>query len=249
MALKKKPGPLPPRDVHDHDRLFPPLPGRPQPQQPQHRPQQPQPQPWRPRGGETVYKTAVFLGSMIVVAILLVILICMARWDSIVRLVPAFSSTDLRRWMRRRRSRRNSDFPREPRDLDLEASSEDFTMSNSLSKKNRSSNRRAVEALPVVNYSAANLKDNLELGCLVGTECTICLCEFTDGDRVRILPDCYHGFHVECVDVWLIAHASCPSCRRSLHAPSRLEDQQQQQQQQEHQSLSSSSSSSQTTSI
>lgn len=48
------------------------------------------------------------------------------------------------------------------------------------------------------------------------TDCVICLGEFVGGEKVRVLPKCDHKFHVECVDVWLEAHSSCPTCRRSL---------------------------------
>ncbi|OEL14777.1 hypothetical protein BAE44_0024203 [Dichanthelium oligosanthes] len=47
-------------------------------------------------------------------------------------------------------------------------------------------------------------------------ECAICLGEFGDGDKVRVLPRCYHGFHVQCIDMWLATHPSCPICRNSL---------------------------------
>ena len=49
-----------------------------------------------------------------------------------------------------------------------------------------------------------------------GAECAICLGEFADGDAVRLLPRCRHGFHVHCIDTWLSAHSSCPICRDSL---------------------------------
>ncbi|KAF3447959.1 hypothetical protein FNV43_RR08666 [Rhamnella rubrinervis] len=48
------------------------------------------------------------------------------------------------------------------------------------------------------------------------TECPICLGEFQDGDKVRVLPKCNHGFHVSCIDTWLLSHSSCPNCRHSL---------------------------------
>ncbi|PNX78977.1 RING-H2 finger protein ATL72-like [Trifolium pratense] len=52
--------------------------------------------------------------------------------------------------------------------------------------------------------------------CFVGTDCPICLGEFMDGEKVRVLPNCNHGFHVECIDKWLLSHSSCPTCRQSL---------------------------------
>ncbi|GMI89914.1 Arabidopsis Toxicos en Levadura 72, DAF-Like gene 1 [Hibiscus trionum] len=48
------------------------------------------------------------------------------------------------------------------------------------------------------------------------TECPICLGEFEDGEKVRVLPKCKHGFHVRCIDTWLVSHSSCPNCRISL---------------------------------
>jgi hypothetical protein len=52
---------------------------------------------------------------------------------------------------------------------------------------------------------------------LVLGECAICLSEFAPREgEIRVLPQCGHGFHVACVDTWLGAHSSCPSCRRVL---------------------------------
>ncbi|KAF5192124.1 Ring-h2 finger protein atl8 [Thalictrum thalictroides] len=47
-------------------------------------------------------------------------------------------------------------------------------------------------------------------------DCAICLTEFMEGDEIRILPQCGHGFHVGCIDTWLGSHSSCPSCRQIL---------------------------------
>ncbi|KAG6434402.1 hypothetical protein SASPL_106034 [Salvia splendens] len=45
--------------------------------------------------------------------------------------------------------------------------------------------------------------------------CAICLCEYREGEMMRMLPDCKHCFHVMCVDAWLKLNASCPVCRNS----------------------------------
>ncbi|OWM70064.1 RING-H2 finger protein ATL52-like [Punica granatum] len=50
---------------------------------------------------------------------------------------------------------------------------------------------------------------------LVGDDntCSICLCEFEEGEELRTLPECAHPFHAPCIDMWLYSHASCPMCR------------------------------------
>ncbi|XP_022722900.1 RING-H2 finger protein ATL74-like [Durio zibethinus] len=47
-------------------------------------------------------------------------------------------------------------------------------------------------------------------------ECPICLGKFLDGEKVRMLLKCNHGFHVRCIDTWLVSHPSCPNFRHSL---------------------------------
>ncbi|CAN1228619.1 Putative RING-H2 finger protein ATL49 [Linum grandiflorum] len=47
-------------------------------------------------------------------------------------------------------------------------------------------------------------------------DCAVCLCEFEQEDKLRLLPKCSHAFHVECIDTWLLSHSTCPLCRSSL---------------------------------
>ncbi|XP_048128617.1 RING-H2 finger protein ATL80-like [Rhodamnia argentea] len=79
---------------------------------------------------------------------------------------------------------------------------------------NRGLKRKALQSLPKIVYG-------LEEAAAVGAarfpvECAICLGEFSEGDEVRLLPQCGHGFHVGCIDQWLRSHSSCPSCRQIL---------------------------------
>ena len=78
--------------------------------------------------------------------------------------------------------------------------------------------KAAVEAPPpppALVYSAAGTK-------LAGAaaECAICLAEFADGDAVRVMPACGHGFHARCIERWLALgrRSSCPTCRAPLAA-------------------------------
>ncbi|PIA41096.1 hypothetical protein AQUCO_02300120v1 [Aquilegia coerulea] len=70
--------------------------------------------------------------------------------------------------------------------------------------------RKALKRFPTIIYS-----EDLKLPGL-DKECSICLSEFTLGERLRVLPKCNHGFHVRCIDKWLISHSSCPTCRHCL---------------------------------
>ncbi|KAG6528544.1 RING-H2 finger protein ATL70-like [Zingiber officinale] len=45
--------------------------------------------------------------------------------------------------------------------------------------------------------------------------CSICLADYQAADVLRLLPDCGHIFHIDCVDMWLKAHPTCPVCRSS----------------------------------
>ncbi|RRT40227.1 hypothetical protein BHE74_00015468 [Ensete ventricosum] len=68
--------------------------------------------------------------------------------------------------------------------------------------------KRALRRIPVAVYGSG--VD------IPATDCPICLTEFADGEKVRVLPRCHHGFHVRCIDKWLSSHSSCPTCRQSL---------------------------------
>ncbi|WOH10898.1 hypothetical protein DCAR_0830375 [Daucus carota subsp. sativus] len=70
--------------------------------------------------------------------------------------------------------------------------------------------KRTVRKIPVTVYGSST-GVNFE-----ASECPICLGEFLDGEKVRVLPDCLHNFHVKCIDKWLVSHSSCPNCRNLL---------------------------------
>jgi hypothetical protein len=48
-------------------------------------------------------------------------------------------------------------------------------------------------------------------------ECCICLSIFQDNEMVRVLLECKHVYHSECLDMWISVHPSCPLCRASIH--------------------------------
>ncbi|GAB4844983.1 hypothetical protein Ancab_038376 [Ancistrocladus abbreviatus] len=53
-------------------------------------------------------------------------------------------------------------------------------------------------------------------GLIEGTECSVCLSEFQEGETLRLLPKCNHAFHIWCIDTWLRSHTNCPLCRAGI---------------------------------
>lgn len=47
-------------------------------------------------------------------------------------------------------------------------------------------------------------------------QCVICLHDVSKGKSCRVLAECGHGFHVDCIDAWLMQNFNCPLCRRSV---------------------------------
>ncbi|XP_062220758.1 RING-H2 finger protein ATL1-like [Phragmites australis] len=71
----------------------------------------------------------------------------------------------------------------------------------------------AIQALPTFRYRKAikNIADSAPT-----SECAVCLSEFEEEERVRMLPSCLHAFHVDCIDTWLQGNANCPLCRAAI---------------------------------
>ncbi|GMI95937.1 ARABIDOPSIS TOXICOS EN LEVADURA 1 [Hibiscus trionum] len=53
-------------------------------------------------------------------------------------------------------------------------------------------------------------------------ECAVCLNEFEDDEKLRVIPNCSHVFHIDCIDVWLQNNANCPLCRTSVSSHGRF---------------------------
>ncbi|QCD94909.1 nucleolysin TIA-1/TIAR [Vigna unguiculata] len=66
-----------------------------------------------------------------------------------------------------------------------------------------------IDALPVFQYKEiVGLKEPFD--------CAVCLCEFSEKDKLRLLPMCSHAFHISCIDTWLLSNSTCPLCRGTL---------------------------------
>ncbi|CAO2832670.1 unnamed protein product [Amaranthus hypochondriacus] len=69
-----------------------------------------------------------------------------------------------------------------------------------------------IQNFPTFDYSAVK---SSKIG-NDALECAVCLMEFEDNDRLRLIPKCDHVFHPDCIDAWLVGHTTCPVCRCNL---------------------------------
>ncbi|XP_040382675.1 NEP1-interacting protein-like 1 [Oryza brachyantha] len=76
----------------------------------------------------------------------------------------------------------------------------------------------AIAALPVTTFTAEQTAAGACGGGGDRAGCSVCLQDFEAGEEARRLPECGHTFHLQCIDSWLLRHASCPLCRRTVVA-------------------------------
>jgi len=91
-----------------------------------------------------------------------------------------------------------------------------FAHGDPLSLRNVGLNARVIESLPVFEYKPQSFKDALE--------CAVCLSEFEENEKARLLPNCKHSFHVDCIDMWFHSHSTCPICRTGARPIQRVGD-------------------------
>eukprot|EP01018_Ginkgo_biloba_P036963 Gb_02532 [translate_table: standard] len=70
--------------------------------------------------------------------------------------------------------------------------------------------KEMIESLPIFIYQSECYQD--------GLDCAVCLCEFEENEKGRLLPRCNHSFHVECIEMWLHSHSTCPLCRTNANS-------------------------------
>lgn len=66
--------------------------------------------------------------------------------------------------------------------------------------------KSALKKLPIIKYKSGDPYET----------CVICLDDFVEGDKLRVLP-CDHGYHSKCIDPWLVKNKRiCPQCRKRV---------------------------------
>ncbi|XP_042497373.1 RING-H2 finger protein ATL16 [Macadamia integrifolia] len=78
-----------------------------------------------------------------------------------------------------------------------------------------------IRAIPIIQFKkGGENKENEEMVSFI--ECAVCLNEFQEEESLRVLPNCAHAFHIDCIDVWLQSNANCPLCRSSISSTTRI---------------------------
>ncbi|KAG8370399.1 hypothetical protein BUALT_Bualt14G0112900 [Buddleja alternifolia] len=77
--------------------------------------------------------------------------------------------------------------------------------------ENRGLDEAAIRSIPISKF-----KKDHEVFEKTSCECAVCLNEFQEEEKLRVIPNCGHFFHIDCIDVWLQNNANCPLCRTSI---------------------------------
>ncbi|CAB4292296.1 unnamed protein product [Prunus armeniaca] len=96
---------------------------------------------------------------------------------------------------------------------------EDQLMAYSPGLETRGLDEAVIRSIPLLQF-----KKDRNRGFEEGSfcECAVCLNEFQEDEKLRIIPNCSHIFHIDCIDVWLQSNANCPLCRTSISTTTRF---------------------------
>ncbi|XWS08801.1 hypothetical protein CRYUN_Cryun40dG0031800 [Craigia yunnanensis] len=96
--------------------------------------------------------------------------------------------------------------------------SEDPLMAYYPAMEHRGLDESVIRSIPIFQFKKGG--DNRDFGERIFCECAVCLNEFQEDEKLRIIPNCSHVFHIDCIDVWLQNNANCPLCRTSISSTS-----------------------------
>nr|VDD24655.1 unnamed protein product [Brassica oleracea] len=94
-----------------------------------------------------------------------------------------------------------------------------FVSTNNLSKAELGLSKELREMLPIVIF-----KESYSIN---DSQCSVCLGDYQANEKLQQIPPCGHTFHMDCIDLWLTSHTTCPLCRLSIIPKSSLDRSQQ----------------------
>lgn len=84
-----------------------------------------------------------------------------------------------------------------------------LTVQNPQPAEKRGLDEYLIRSIPIFQFQK-------EFGEKNSNECAVCLSEFKEEEKLRVIPNCSHVFHIDCIDVWLQNNTNCPLCRSSI---------------------------------
>ncbi|KDP40315.1 hypothetical protein JCGZ_02313 [Jatropha curcas] len=94
--------------------------------------------------------------------------------------------------------------------LSRNRNNEDPLMGYPPAVENRGLDESIIRSIPIFKFKKESHYKNPV------SECAVCLNEFQEDEKLRIIPNCSHVFHIDCIDIWLQNNANCPLCRNSI---------------------------------
>ncbi|OAY28079.1 RING-H2 finger protein ATL16 [Manihot esculenta] len=98
---------------------------------------------------------------------------------------------------------------------------DDPLMGHSPAMETRGLDESVIRSIPIFKFKKGGNKSR-DFGERSLCECAVCLNEFQEDEKLRIIPNCRHVFHIDCIDVWLQNNANCPLCRNSISTTTRF---------------------------
>ncbi|KAG8477639.1 hypothetical protein CXB51_031017 [Gossypium anomalum] len=132
----------------------------------------------------------VMLCTGVLLFIVLFILLCFHNY------APFFFGNRRRRYLRRSRAQH------------LLSISAAITPPPSAATASEGLDLSVIKTIPTLIYS-----DIAKASDFTPLTCAVCLSEFENDEKARVLPNCNHAFHVDCIDMWFYTHSNCPLCR------------------------------------
>ncbi|KAG2678945.1 hypothetical protein I3760_11G027900 [Carya illinoinensis] len=86
-----------------------------------------------------------------------------------------------------------------------------------ISNEKKTMSKDDMKRLPCFEYKVTE-KENAS-----SVDCAVCLENFMMGDKCRLLPNCKHSFHVQCIDSWVLKTPVCPICRTCANPSLKIE--------------------------
>ncbi|XP_057529763.1 RING-H2 finger protein ATL1-like [Amaranthus tricolor] len=72
---------------------------------------------------------------------------------------------------------------------------------------------KLIDLIPAMKFM--ELSKGRDPDSIRGSGCSICLREgYEDDEMCKVLPECDHVFHSDCIDQWFMKKQSCPVCRK-----------------------------------